>query len=119
MDLIECHGTGTPINDRVETLAIKKVFGHHVDNLAISSIKGMIGHTLGAASAIETVACALVIERGIVPPTINYTAKDMNCDLNYTPNRKIYKTVDSLLNNAFAFGGNNSCLLLKRYEHQE
>jgi 3-oxoacyl-[acyl-carrier-protein] synthase II len=112
---ISAHATGTIANDKAETISIKKVFGEHAKKLAISSIKSMLGHTMGAASAIEAIACALAIKNGVVPPTINYETQDPECDLDYVPNVKREMPVDIALNNAYAFGGNNSCLVLKKY----
>ncbi len=112
---ISAHGTGTVANDKAETISIKKVFGEHSKNLAISSIKSMLGHTMGAASAIEAIACALTIKEGVVPPTINYKTKDPECDLDFVPNVKREMQVDIAMNNAYAFGGNNSSLILKKY----
>jgi 3-oxoacyl-[acyl-carrier-protein] synthase II len=112
---MSAHGTGTVANDKAETISIKKVFGEHAKNLAISSIKSMLGHTMGAASAIEAVACALAIKEGVVPPTINYETKDPECDLDFVPNVKREMQVDIAMNNAYAFGGNNSSLILKKY----
>ncbi len=112
---VSAHGTGTVANDKAETISIKKVFGEHSKNLAISSIKSMLGHTMGAASAIEAIACALTIKDGVVPPTINYETKDPECDLDFVPNVKREMQVDIAMNNAYAFGGNNSSLILKKY----
>ena len=116
VDYISAHGTGTPTNDRLETLSIKRVFGEAAPKIPISSAKSMLGHTMGAASAIETAICALAIERGRVPPTINYETKDPDCDLDYVPNHARDHRVNVAMNNAYAFGGNNASLILKRYE---
>ena len=112
---VSAHGTGTVANDKAETVSVKKVFGEHSKNIMISSIKSMIGHTMGAASAIETIACALVVKNDIVPPTINFFEKDPECDLDIVPNEKRETKVDIAMNNAYAFGGNNSCLVLKKF----
>ena len=112
---MSAHGTGTVANDKAETISIKKVFGEHAKKLAISSIKSMLGHTMGAASAIEAIACALSIKEGVVPPTINYETKDPECDLDFVPNVKREMQVDIAMNNAYAFGGNNSSLILKKF----
>ena len=112
---ISAHGTGTVANDKAETISIKKVFGEHSKRLAVVSIKSMIGHTMGAASAIEAIACALAVKEDIVPPTINYETKDPECDLDFVPNVKREMQVNIALNNAYAFGGNNSCLVLKKF----
>ena len=114
---ISAHGTGTPANDKAETISIKKVFGNKPEHLAISSIKSMIGHTMGAASAIEAITCALVVQNDIIPPTINYETPDPECDLDYVPNVMRKQQVTIALNNAHAFGGNNSCLVVKKFTH--
>ncbi|MBL7151813.1 MAG: beta-ketoacyl-[acyl-carrier-protein] synthase family protein [Candidatus Omnitrophica bacterium] len=109
------HGTGTPSNDKEECLAIKKAFGGYAKKLPVSSIKSMLGHTMGAASAIEAVTCCLVLKNGIMPPTINFKTPDPECDIDCIPNTARYAKVDIALNNASAFGGNNACLVLKKY----
>lgn len=116
IDYINAHGTSTDLNDRLETLAIKKVFGPHAYKLAISSIKSMIGHLLGAAGAVEIVATALTIYEGIIPPTINYQEPDPDCDLDYVPNQARRQQVRAALSNSFGFGGHNAVVLLKRLE---
>jgi 3-oxoacyl-[acyl-carrier-protein] synthase II len=116
VDYISAHGTGTPTNDRLETLSIKRVFGDAAPRIPISSAKSMLGHTMGAASAIETAICALAIERSRIPPTINYETRDPDCDLDYVPNHAREHRVEVAMNNAYAFGGNNASLILKRYE---
>ena len=112
---ISAHGTGTVANDKAETISIKKVFGKHAGKLMVSSIKSMLGHTMGAASAIETIACALTVKQDKVPPTINYETQDPECDLDYVPNVSRDHRVDIALNTAYAFGGNNSCLVVKKF----
>ena len=107
---INAHGTSTKINDATETLAIKRVFGDTARKLMVSSTKSMTGHMLGAAGGVETAVCALVLARGAVPPTINYTTPDPDCDLDYVPN-----TAREALSNSFGFGGTNACLILSRY----
>ena len=116
VDYINAHGTSTPLNDKVETLAIKKVFKDHAYKLKISSIKSMIGHLLGAAGAVEAVATVKTIETGIIPPTINYEHPDPNCDLDYTPNKAVEFPVKVAISNSFGFGGTNACLAFKAYE---
>jgi len=116
IDYINAHGTGTMGNDRVECSAIKKVLGKRYRDIPVSSIKSMIGHTMGAASAIEALTCCLVVSEGMIPPTINFETPDPECDIDCVPNRARVKDVRIALNNAFAFGGNNSCLVIKRYE---
>jgi 3-oxoacyl-[acyl-carrier-protein] synthase II len=115
IDFISAHGTGTPANDKIETNIIKKVFGEKAYEIPITAIKSMIGHTFGAASAIEAAICAMVINRGVIPPTINYDEKDPDCDLNYVTNVKKEKKVNITLSNAFAFGGNTAALILEQY----
>jgi 3-oxoacyl-[acyl-carrier-protein] synthase II len=116
VDYISAHGTGTPANDRIETAAIKTVWKDTAHHTPVSSIKSMLGHTMGAASAIEAVACALAIERGVIPPTINYQDRDPECDLDYVPNVAREVKVNIALSNSFAFGGNCSALILKRLQ---
>src|SRR5437588_213498 len=111
---INAHGTSTPYNDRLETLAIKRVWGDHARSVPISSTKSMTSHLLGAAGGVEAVACALAIERGILPPTINYEVPDPECDLDYIPNTPRRARVDVAMSNAFGFGGHNAILVLRR-----
>ena len=111
---INAHGTSTPLNDRAETLAIKKLFGDHAYELMVSSTKSMTGHLLGAAGAVEAIATAQALASGIVPPTINYTASEPELDLDYVPNEPREVQVDYALSNSFAFGGQNAVLLFKR-----
>jgi len=113
---INAHGTSTPPNDRIESYAIKQLFGAHAKNLAVSSTKSMIGHLLGAAGAVEAGIASLVVQRGILPPTINYENPDPDCDLDYVPNQMRKKDVRYALSNSFGFGGTNAALLFKRYE---
>jgi 3-oxoacyl-[acyl-carrier-protein] synthase II len=116
VDYINAHGTSTPLNDKIETLAIKKVFKDHAYKLKISSIKSMIGHLLGAAGGVEAVATVKTIETGIIPPTINYEHPDPDCDLDYTPNKAVEYPVKVAISNSFGFGGTNACLAFKAYE---
>jgi 3-oxoacyl-[acyl-carrier-protein] synthase II len=113
---INAHGTSTPYNDRVETLAIKTVFGEGAKKVAVSSTKSMTGHLLGAAGGIETGITAITIDRQIIPPTINYEFPDPECDLDYVPNKPRAAEVIYALTNSFGFGGTNACLLLKKFE---
>ncbi|HAV42250.1 MAG TPA: beta-ketoacyl-[acyl-carrier-protein] synthase II [Acidobacteria bacterium] len=113
---INAHGTSTPYNDRVETLAIKTVFGEGAKKVAVSSTKSMTGHLLGAAGGIEASITALTIDRQIIPPTINYDFPDPECDLDYVPNKPRAAEVIYALTNSFGFGGTNACLLLKKFE---
>ena len=115
MDVIFAHGTSTPLNDAVETRAIKTAFDPHADRLAVTATKSMIGHTLGAAGAISSLAAARCLSDGIVPPTINYTTPDPACDLDYVPNTARQQTVQVAMVNAFGFGGQNVALLLGRW----
>jgi 3-oxoacyl-[acyl-carrier-protein] synthase II len=117
VDYINAHGTSTPPNDRVETMAIKRLFGAHAHKLAVSSTKSMIGHLLGAAGAVEAGITCLVIESGIIPPTINYETPDPECDLDYVPNKARNANIRYALSNSFGFGGTNASLLFKRYEN--
>jgi 3-oxoacyl-[acyl-carrier-protein] synthase II len=116
VDYINAHGTSTPYNDKFETMAIKKTFGDHAYKLAISSTKSMTGHLLGAAGGVEGVFSVLTIDRGLLPPTINYITPDPECDLDYVPNKAREARVDYALSNSFGFGGTNAALLFKRYE---
>ena len=113
---INAHGTSTPPNDRIESAAIKRLFGDHARKLAVSSTKSMIGHLLGAAGAVEAGITSLVVERGVIPPTINYETPDPDCDLDYVPNKMRKANVRYALSNSFGFGGTNASLLFKRYE---
>jgi 3-oxoacyl-[acyl-carrier-protein] synthase II len=114
VNYISAHGTGTFSNDKIECEAIKKVFGDSIEKICISSIKSMLGHTMGAASAIEAISCCLAIRNSVVPPTINYETTDSECDVDCVPNKSQKKGIRIALNNSFAFGGNNACLVLGR-----
>ena len=115
VDTINAHGTATPFNDIAETRGIKRVFGERAKEIPISGIKSMVGHCLGSAGGIEAVATVLTLENGIIPPTIHYQVPDPLCDLNYTPNQSIKRDVQVALSNSFAFGGNNVCLVFKKF----
>jgi 3-oxoacyl-[acyl-carrier-protein] synthase II len=115
VDYINAHGTSTPLNDSMETHAIKQVFGEHAYRLAISSTKSMMGHAMGASGALEAIACALTIHHGIIPPTTNYEYPDPECDLDYVPNHLRHQAVEVTLSNSFGLGGQNACLILKKY----
>jgi len=108
IDYINAHGTGTPHNDKTETLAIKKVFGDHAYKIPCSSTKSMIGHLMGAASAVESVVCCLILKYSIIPPTINYETPDPECNLDIVPNQAREAKARCIVNNSFAFGGNNA-----------
>jgi len=111
---INVHGTSTPLGDVSETRAIKKVFGEHAYQLNISSTKSMTGHLLGAAGAIEAIACILAMQHGKIPPTINHQVDDPECDLNYTLNQSQERQVDTAISNTFGFGGHNASVLFKK-----
>jgi len=115
VDYINAHGTSTPYNDRLETKAIKKVFGEHAREMAISSTKSMTGHLLGGAGGLEAGVSMLVLRDQIIPPTINYENPDPDCDLDYVPNQARRAGIDYILSNSFGFGGTNATLLFKRY----
>jgi 3-oxoacyl-[acyl-carrier-protein] synthase II len=115
VDYINAHGTSTPLNDTMETKAIKTAFGDYAYKVPISSTKSMTGHLIGCAGAIEPAICCLVILKGLIPPTINYENPDPDCDLDYVPNVARPARVDTALTNSFGFGGHNSVLILRRY----
>jgi nodulation protein E len=114
VDYINAHGTGTPLNDVTETQVIKSVFKGHASRLAISSTKSMHGHAMGATGAIEMVATLMALDRGVIPPTANYTRPDPECDLDYVPNEAREKPLRVALSNSFAFGGLNAVLLVRK-----
>jgi 3-oxoacyl-[acyl-carrier-protein] synthase II len=113
VDYINTHGTSTVLNDLTETNAIKKLFGPHAYRISLNSTKSMIGHTIGAAGAVEAIVCALTLQRKVLHPTINYENPDPDCDLDYTPNHAREKDVHVALSNSFGFGSNNACLIMK------
>ncbi len=115
VEYVNAHGTSTPYNDKLETLAIKKCFGEHARTLAISSTKSMTGHLLGAAGGLEAGVAAMVLRDQVIPPTINLENPDAECDLDYVPNKKRKASVTYALSNSFGFGGTNASLLFKRY----
>ena len=115
VNYINAHGTSTPFNDKIETLAIKKVFNKEFNDLFVSSSKSMLGHLLGAAGAVEAIITIKALQTGIFPPTINYNTPDPDCDLNYIPNKAIEKNINYALSNAFGFGGHNASLLFKKF----
>jgi 3-oxoacyl-[acyl-carrier-protein] synthase II len=112
---INAHGTSTPLNDKSETAAIKTVFGEQAYNVPISSTKSMTGHLLGASGSLEGVVCAKVLENNILPPTMNYSTPDPDCDLNYVPNEARVAHPDHVMSNSFGFGGHNATLIMSRY----
>ena len=116
VDYINAHGTSTPLNDRIETQAIRTVFGAHADRLAVSSTKSMIGHLMGAAGAVEAIACVKSLETGWVHPTINYETPDPECDLDYVPNKARKLDPSIVLSNSFGFGGHNGSLVFHRWD---
>ena len=117
IDYINAHGTGTPLNDKYETLGIKKVFGDHAKKINISSTKSMTGHALGASGAIESVFAVEALRTSKIPPTINYKEKDPDCDLNYTPNLYVERNIDYAINMNLGFGGQNAVMIFKRYKN--
>lgn len=116
VNYINAHGTSTPLNDATETRGIKIVFGEHAYRLAISSTKSMLGHAMGASGSLEALACVLAIKHCKIPPTINYENPDPECDLDYTPNHARQLDVDVALSNSFGLGGQNACLVIRRYQ---
>ncbi len=114
VDYINAHGTSTPLNDKVETLAIKRALGDDASKVCVSSLKSMTGHMLGAAAGAESIVCALAIRDGVAPPTINYTTPDPECDLDYVPNESRDLDIKVCLKNSLGFGGHNACLAFKK-----
>jgi len=116
IDYINAHGTSTPLNDEYESTAIKNVFGDHAYELTVSSSKSMTGHLLGAAGGVEAIITAMAVKNDIVPPTMNFNEGGEGCDLDYQPNKAGEKEIKAALSNSFGFGGQNACILLKKYE---
>jgi 3-oxoacyl-[acyl-carrier-protein] synthase II len=116
IDYISAHGTSTPLNDLAETKAIKRAFGDQAYRVPVSSAKSMIGHALGGAGALEAVACIKTIADGAIHPTVNYETPDPDCDLDYVPNEARHQRVDTTLSNSFGFGGQNACLVIRRFD---
>jgi 3-oxoacyl-[acyl-carrier-protein] synthase II len=116
IEYINAHGTSTIPNDKIETMAIKRLFGEHAYKLAVSSTKSMLGHLLGAAGGVEAIITALALKNGVIPPTINYETPDPDCDLDYVPNKTRTKEFRYALSNSFGFGGHNACLAFARFD---
>jgi 3-oxoacyl-[acyl-carrier-protein] synthase II len=119
IDYINAHGTSTKLNDLIETVAIKRVFGEHASRVAISSSKSLIGHLLAASGAPEFIFTVLTVARDEIHPTINLTHPDPKCDLDYVPNVKRRKRVRAALSNSFGFGGQNGSIIVKKYSREE
>ena len=115
IDYVNAHGTSTPVGDRIETAAMKRLFGEHASKVAISSTKSMTGHLLGGAGGLEAGITIMAIRDQIAPPTMNYETPDPECDLDYTPNKPRPMKIDIALSNSFGFGGTNGALVFKRY----
>jgi 3-oxoacyl-[acyl-carrier-protein] synthase II len=116
IDYINAHGTGTPLNDWIETQAIKEVFGDEGKRIPVSSIKSMTGHLLGAGGAVEMIAAVLTLRTGWIPPTINWEEPDEGADLDYVPNVARKKDCRLVMSNSFGFGGHNVCLIVKKWD---
>ena len=116
IDYLSAHGTSTPLGDKAETVAIKRAFGDHAYTMAVSSIKGAVGHLVGAAGAVAGVACVKAIETQTAPPTINYEYPDPDCDLDYVPNEARPMRINAAMVNAFGFGGQNAVAIFRRFE---
>ena len=111
---VNAHGTGTHLNDAMETKALKEVFGERAYDLHVSSTKSMTGHMMGATGAVEAIASVLALSEGVVPPTINYREKDEECDLNYTPNTAVQADLDVAISTSLGFGGHNACIAFRK-----
>ena len=116
VDYVNAHGTSTPVGDLCEVRALKAVFGAHAKSLSISSTKSMTGHLLGAAGAVESIACTLAINNGLIPPTINLDDPEDECDLDFTPHTARERKISIALNNSFGFGGHNASLVLRSFQ---
>jgi 3-oxoacyl-[acyl-carrier-protein] synthase II len=115
VDYVNAHGTSTQLNDKTETLAIKRAFGEHAKSLAISSTKSQVGHTLGASGGIELIVTSMGVYHRVAPPTINYTTPDPECDLDYVPNKPREMDIEYAMSNSFGFGGHNATLIVRRF----
>ena len=116
VDYVNAHGTSTPLNDKFETIALKRTYGDHAYNLKISSTKSMTGHLLGAAGGIEAAFSVLAISEGVIPPTINIDNPDPECDLDYVPNKAENRKVNVAMSNSLGFGGHNSSIIFKTFD---
>jgi 3-oxoacyl-[acyl-carrier-protein] synthase II len=116
VDYINAHGTSTPVNDPIETKAIRAAFGHHADHIPVSSTKSMTGHAIGAAGALEAIICIKALQAGVIPPTINLDRPSADCDLDYVPHHARSKELDVVMSNSFAFGGQNCVLVFRKFE---
>ena len=117
IDYINTHGSSTPLNDTIETNAIKTLFGERAYQIPVNSTKSMLGHAMGASGTLEAIACTLQIKQGILHPTINYEIPDPDCDLDYVPNQAREYKINYALSNSFGLGGQNACLVIKRFEN--
>ena len=115
IDYINAHGSSTPLNDAMETMAIKSLFGEQAYDIPVSSSKSVLGHALGATGAIEAIICAYALNEQVIPPTWNYEYPDPACDLDYVPNEPRETKLDTILSNSFGMGGQNACLVISRF----
>jgi 3-oxoacyl-[acyl-carrier-protein] synthase II len=118
LDYINAHGSSTPVNDQVETLAIKRLLGERAYEIAVSSTKSVMGHAMGGTGALEAIFCTYALHEGLLPPTINYETPDPECDLDYVPNAARQAPIRTAMSNSFGLGGQNACLVLGRYDER-